>query len=305
MKIAKLPLSISGISLALAIVGNILLPYSILLRKICGILSGIVFLLFILRVIFNIEGAKKELESPIAFGILPTATMTLMLLCTYLPEVLQSFSKALWWVGVASHLLIMLTFIRKFVFTFDLKNVFPTWFVVTAGIIVASVTSPPMGFSVYGKIFFYIGLILYITVLPFVVYRLIKMPIAEAATPTMAIFAAPASLSIVGYSAIYSEPNKVFIGVLAAVAIISYIFALIKIIPCFKKQFFPTIAAFGFPFAISALAFRVANKILFQNSLILLNYIVKLTEILAILVVLYVIVRYLMFYLQASDPQQT
>ena len=47
----KIPIAVSGLSLALAALGNLLLPYGEVLRYCCGIFSTVIFCIFVLKLI--------------------------------------------------------------------------------------------------------------------------------------------------------------------------------------------------------------------------------------------------------------
>ena len=90
--IRSTPLAISGLSLAFAALGNLLLPYGIVFRYLCGFLSAILFILFALKVFLDSPHAKAEFKTPVPLSVLPTSTMALMLLSSYLLALPWKFS---------------------------------------------------------------------------------------------------------------------------------------------------------------------------------------------------------------------
>ena len=84
----------------------------------------------------------------------------------------------------------------------------PSWFIPPVGIIVAAVTSRGMQFDDLAHGLFLLGFSCYLTELPLMVYRLIfRECIPDAALPTFAVMAAPASLSLAGYLTVTDKPE--------------------------------------------------------------------------------------------------
>jgi len=84
--IKSIPMAICGLSLALAALGNLLLPlpHGQIIRYICGVLSLAVLIIFALKVFLDSPRAKEELKTPVPLSVLPTATMAIMLLSVYI-----------------------------------------------------------------------------------------------------------------------------------------------------------------------------------------------------------------------------
>ena len=106
----------------------------------------------------------------------------------------------MWIIGFALHIVLILWFTKKFVLNFKIKQVFPAWFIVYVGIVVGSVTGPAYKMAAVGQIAFWFGFVTYLILLPIIIYRVVKVQeMAEPTLPTLAIFAAPASLLLAGY----------------------------------------------------------------------------------------------------------
>ena len=98
----------------------------------------------------------------------------------------------------------------------------PSWFVPPIGIIVADVSfsgNPVLEPVANATLVF--GLLVYAVMLPIMVYRLIfSHEVPDAAKPTIAIMAAPASLSLAGYLTVTASPSPVIIGLLFGIAVL-------------------------------------------------------------------------------------
>lgn len=302
--IKKVPMAVSSLSLALAALGNLLLPYGKTIRYLCGVFSFLILCVFVVKLIFDTAHVKEELKNPVVFSIFPTSTMTLMLLLAYIRPYI-SFAVYIWYGTVILHIIIMVIFFKNFLAGFNLQFIFPSWFIACAGIAAASITSPAMGAAPIGQALFYLGFILYLIILPLVLYRMIKgKPIPEPARPTIAIFTAPVSLCLVGYLSAFKQPSISLVYLMFGIAVISYLYVSVNMISLLRLKFYPTYAAFTFPYVISAIAFKSANEFLTGDKYAYFSFAVKVSEWLAILVVVYVLIRYIMFFLSGPSQNQ-
>ncbi|MDR1249516.1 MAG: TDT family transporter [Treponema sp.] len=302
MKFVKsIPMAICGLSLALAALGNLLAQNNQPeLRGICCILSAAVLIIFLLKLVFHFPHANAELKTSIPLSVLPTSTMALMLLSVYVKDYLnENVAFVLWYVSIALHIFIMFLFVKRFIIGFKLGAVFPSWFITFVGIVVASVTAPAMNARPIGQIIFYIGFSFYFIALLLVVWRMLKVKLfPEPARPTIAIYTAPMSLCIVGYfqSFLPEQRNAALIYVMLGIAVISYLYVSIMMISLLKIKFYPTYAAFTFPYVISALAFRAGNNFLSAQGY---NFLAPLTPVsfwIAIAAVLFVVAHYVRYF---------
>ncbi|MCL2574723.1 MAG: TDT family transporter [Defluviitaleaceae bacterium] len=301
--IKAIPMATGGISLALAALGNLLLSlqHGETIRYICGVLSAIVLAIFALKLIFDWSHAKEELKTPVPLSVLPTATMAIMLLGTYIRPHMPEVALVVWYAALAVHVCVMLVFCKRFVFGFKLGTVFPSWFIAGVGIVAASVTAPAMGAVVIGQAAFYVGFVLYFAVLPLVVLRMNKVRVfPEPVRKTVAIFTAPMSLLVVGYFSSFvsqGQGNEVLVYVMLAIATISYIYVSCMMLQLLRIKFYPTYAAFTFPYVISAIAFRLgAGFLAARHGLDFLLIAADITMWIAVVVVAFVLVHYVKYF---------
>ena len=293
----KTPLGISGLSLSVASLGILLRPLGETFHYFCGLLSGIILCFFLLKVIIDFRKVAEELKASVPLSLLPTSTMTLMLLCTYLYPFFSDIADGLWFVAVIVHLLIMTLFIKRFIFRPTLQNVYPSWFVVGIGIIIATISSTTMHTQLLGQVFFYIGFVVYIVLLPLIIYRMIKLrPLPEPIRPTTAIFVAPPSMCLVGYCTVSATPALWLVCILLGVICVSYLFVSVRMVRLLQLRFYPSYAAFTFPYVIAATAIKTADGVLEANGIDLLAPVVPVTEVIAAAMVLYVLIRYVLHY---------
>ncbi len=304
-KIKKIPLPIAGLILALATSGNMLSYISNNIRYGFGIIAGILYILLIIKILTNLSSVKKDLENPVMITVMATFDMALMVLSTYIAILSMPVALGLWIVGIIIHCIIIVYVTIKYIVKFDIKKIFATYFVSYVGIIVASITSPVFKLQQLGKIAFYFGFIAYIILLPIVFYRVYKVKnIPEAAFPTCAIIAAPASLCLAGYvNSFGKDANPYFICGLGIFSIIMTIIGLTFIPKVVKGKFYPSFAALTFPFIISPFAMRLSSVYLKNNESFktmgdVFGFIYNIEVIFGIIIVAFVFLKYAQFILK-------
>ena len=254
--------------------------------------------MFTLRMIFDHRGILKDIENPAVFGVLPTYTMTIMLLSTYVIDYIGDAAMVIWLGAVAASFVIMFFFVKKFVLKFEIGKVFPSWMIIFVGYVVASATSSAFGMEELGKILFWSGFICYLVLLPLIAYRTLKVRnIPESLIPQITIFAAPANLCIVGcLSAFGGAPPETVLLILAALGVAVYVAVMAYLPVMLRIKFYPSYAAFTFPLVISTVSFYNlgVHYELLSNDVFVILWV--MTLIAAILIVLYVLVRYVIYF---------
>lgn len=296
----KYPVPIVGIMLGLAAAGNLVQSYGEVYRSIFGIISFILLILMIVKIIKFPKGVLESLENPVVASVFPTLSMGIMLLSTYCTTFAKSFAYIMWIIGVALHVVLILWFTKKFALNFNINKVFPSWFIVYVGIVVTSVTAPAYKMQNVGKIAFWFGFVTYLILLPIVIYRVVKIKgMPEPTLPTLAIFAAPASLLLAGYMKSFETKNIIMVWFLMSLSIIMYMIVVIMLFKLLKLKFYPSYSGFTFPLIISGISIKLTNGFLIKSgqAIPLLKYLVKLQEVVAVVITLYVLIIYIKFLL--------
>lgn len=296
--IKKLPIPIAGLMLALVACGNLVLSYGSIYRNIFGILSSIILLLLLIKIVKYPNKVRESLSNPVVSSVFPTLSMGIMLLSTYVKAFSNYLGFAMWILGLVLHMILIINFTRKFIFNFNIKNVFPSWFIVYVGIVVASVTGPAFGMESLGQALFWFGLISYFILLPIVIKRVFLVKeIPEPALPTIAIFAAPVALCLAGYMSSFQEKNMIIVWLLLIISQVSFFSVLLYLPRLLKLKFSPSYSGLTFPLVISGISLKLTNGFLINidNSIPILKFLVKFEEIMAILITLYVLIRYINF----------
>lgn len=293
-----IPLPIAGLMLALASTGNLVANYSPIYKNIFGAISAIIFICLVLKFFINPKSVIDDLKNPVIASVTPTFSMGVIILSTYIKPYSYKCAFMFWILGIIIHFVLMLYFTIKFIFKFDIKKVFPSYFIVYVGIVVVSLTAPNFNALTFGRTVFWFGFICYLILLPIVLYRvLVIKQLPKPTLPLITIFAAPASLCLAGYINSFEAKNSIIIGILLALSLITLITVIILLPKFLKIEFYPSYSAFTFPLVISAIALKASNKFLGSINMksSLLNYISKASEYIAIIIVLYVLIRYVHF----------
>lgn len=299
--IKNIPIPTAGVMLGLAALGNLLAPYSMIVKIICGILSALLGALLFAKIIKYPKLVHADLKgNPVLGSVFATFFMATMQLCTYVAPVLPVLSKAVWCLAVAAHIILIIWFSKNFVMNLEMKNVFPTYFIAYVGIVVGAVTSPVFNCIQLGIYIFYFGFAAYMLLLLLVTYRYIKMPPQEAAVkPLICIYTAPMSLSLAGYFAVIPEKSFLMITIMQICAQLLFFFILSLMPKLLRLPFYPSYAAFTFPFVITAIALKQSLAYYASMGVLLHDFFYCLyvfEAICATCIVVYVTIHYLNFF---------
>lgn len=296
--IKKVPVPLCGVMLGLAALGNLLQSYSEGIRYVCGIFAAFLLVLVLLKLIMFPQMIKEDMKNPIMASVAGTFPMALMLLSTYVKPFIGKGAYYIWLFAIALHVVLIVYFTVKFIAKLQMPKVFASYFIVYVGIVVASVTAPAYEKTSIGTVAFWFGFVTLVLLLILVTYRYVKFKeVPDLAKPLICIYAAPTSLCIAGYIQSVTPKSYGFILAMLVVATVIYIFALVKAVGYLKMPFYPSYAAFTFPFVISAIASKqtMACAANMGKPLPFLKYVVLIETVIAVILVVYTFVRYMGF----------
>ncbi|MCF2554561.1 TDT family transporter [Faecalicatena contorta] len=296
--IKKVPVPICGVMLGLAALGNLLQSYGESIRSVCGIVAAIILVLVLLKLIMFPKMIKEDMQNPIMASVSGTFPMALMLLSTYVKPFIGPAAMYIWLFAIALHIILIIYFTVKFILKLQLPKVFASYYIVYVGIAVAAVTAPAYEQPGIGTVAFWFGFVTLIALLVLVTVRYVKCPqVPEPAQPLICIYAAPTSLCIAGYVQSVTPKSKSFLLAMLVVATVLYIFSLVKAIGYLKLKFYPSYAAFTFPFVISAIATKQTMACLANmgQPMPVLQYAVLIETVIAVIFVAYTFIRFMGF----------
>lgn len=307
--IKKVPIPTAGVALGLAALGNLLQPYAEAAHAVCGLLALVLVGLLAAKIILFPSMIRDDLHNSILASVSATLFMSLMQLAGYLAPIAFVPAFCLWICAVAAHLSLMVGFSLRFIRRFKLHEVFPTYFICYVGIIVASVTSPTFGMEALGYVLFWLGFACYVVLFGLVSYRYLKHEIPEPARPLFCIYAAPMSLSLVGYLSASPDPSPLFVGVLLVLAQALLVVVVSRLPRLLALKFYPSYAAMTFPFVISATALAKGVEFLAASGAVLplpgvLQVLIGLETVFATVMVAYVLGHYARFFYERVEHPQ-
>ena len=296
--IKKIPIPICGVFLGLYGLGNLLQSYSEVIRTVCGIVATILMILFIVSVCADFGKFAENMKNPIMASVFCTFPMALMLFSTYYKPWLGGASKAIWYLAIVLHAVMIVYFTVRFMLRPSVPKIFASYFIVYVGIAMAAMTAPAFEAAGLGTVTFWFGLVTLLILLVIVTIRYIRIPEApDPAKPLICIYTAPASLCIAGYIQSVTPKSLTLLKCLWALATVLFVFACIKFIQYLKLPFFPSYAAYTFPFVISAIASKqlMMCSMNMGSPMTFLKPVVLIETVIATITMLYALVRYLIF----------
>lgn len=253
--IQRVPIPVCGVALGMAALGNLLQSGSQGIRNACGAISGLLLVLALLKAAFFPQLVREDLKNPVTASVSAAFPMALTLLSVYLQPWLGWGAYGLWLFALGLHAVILVCFTGRFLFKLKMEQVFASYFIVYVGIASSAVTAPAYGRQDLGAALVCFALAALTALFVLITWRYIRFPqTPESAKPLLCIYTAPTNLCIVGYIQSVETKSPALLLFLLGLAAPLYLFALRQAIRCLKMPFYPSYAAFTFPFVVSAVA---------------------------------------------------
>jgi len=301
--IKKVPVPLCGVMLGMAALGNLLQSYSEGVRYACGAVAAVLLVLVLLKLFMFPQMVAEDMKNPIMASVSGTFPMALMLLSVYAKPLIEGIAYYIWIFAILLHIALIVYFTVKFIFKLDMKKVFASYYIVYVGIAVAAITAPAYEKLAIGAAAFWFGFVSLLVLLVLVTVRYMNYKeVPQPAQPLICIYAAPASLCVAGYVQSVTPKSKTLLLAMFFLAFALYIFALIKAAGYLKLPFYPSYAAFTFPFVISAIASKQTMACLakMESPMPMLKYVVLIETVIATVLVIYTLIRFLMFIAEGS-----
>ncbi|MBY6107173.1 TDT family transporter [Ferrimonas balearica] len=302
-KFNRIPTPLAGLALGIASLGLCLdgrLGGDGQIQLGGAIIAAALLLSLLVKFVLNPGQLKLDVAHAVVGSVIPTFAMATMVISTSLYRFMPFGGQLLWLVAVALHLALLLGFLYHRAKEPGWHHMVPSWFVPPVGIIVAAVTCPSEAVKPLALVLLYGGMIAYAIMLPLMLYRLIfHTNVPDPAKPTIAIMAAPASLSLAGYLNLVSEPNALVVALLLGIALLMTALVYLAFFHLMRLPFSPGYAAFTFPMVIGATALYQCTKLFEHWGLsqhVVLHHLADAELLVATAVVSYVALRYLMAY---------
>ncbi len=304
MTLTKVPIPITGVALAIATLGVLYDLYGIPAHLALGIVSFLLLVLVFLKLLCVRGQIREVLASPVLTTVAGTLSMALIVLSGSLKPFSAPLAFAVFLFGVALHTALIGWFSCRFLFRMPAQQMVTTWLILYVGYASVSIVSPVFGLQgSLGYWVFWFSFILALILVPLLLWRYLAVrEIAEPAKPFICIFTAPAALCLVAYLRIAVEPATWLVWTLALLTFASLI-VVIGFLPKFLRlPFYPSYAAFTFPFVISAMAGRCFELYLARGGVdaSAWHWVAVGQTVLASVLTAYVFVRYAMAALRTA-----
>lgn len=300
--IAALALGLASLSWCWSIVAAV--PELQLIGALC---ASVLLCLLASKFMLAPKQLSTELANPIVGSVLPTAAMATMVISVALPTNLAYWC---WLLAVAVHLLLLGGFIWQQHKTFTLPRLIPGWFVPPIGLVTAVLTYPANAPFWLVNSIFWLGLTGYFLLLPLMLYRLLrKGALPDAAKPSLAVLAAPASLCLAAYLHFTAAPSPLLLGVLLVLALLMTSIVYVALPRLLCLPFTPAFAAYTFPLVIGATALFHVSRVFtlwqLDTLAVLIQRIAYLELGIATLVCTYVAIRFVCYIVVQWQQQCT
>ena len=225
-RLSRYPSPVGGLALGIASLGlawERVLPGTAIAEVAAGV-ATVLLGLMTLRFVLHPDTLARDLAHPVVGGVAPTYAMGWMIVSISIHQVNEVLGTLVWLGALGIHVGFLVVWARHQARSFHLARMVPSWFVPPVGIIVAAVSyrGPDTG-VLHGLavVALYFGMLSYAVMLPLMFYRFIfDENIPVAAMPTLAILAAPASLSLVGYLTLIEAPEPLPVILLEGIAVL-------------------------------------------------------------------------------------
>ncbi|KOO14232.1 C4-dicarboxylate ABC transporter [Vibrio xuii] len=266
-------------------------------------IASVLLAILAVKFLFHNHLLREDLAHPVVGSVVPTFAMGTMVVSASIGHFYPVAGDLVWLAAVGLHVVFLTSFVYHRAQSFELHHMVPSWFVPPVGIIVADVSfsgNPNLAMVAHVALVF--GIAAYAVMLPMMIYRfMFTHEVPDAAKPTMAIMAAPASLSLAGYLTVTAQPSPVIIGVLFGIAVLMTAIIYLAFFKLLCLPFSPGYAAFTFPMVIGSTAlFKLSAWMesvgVAQQYVEQVHWLAGLELVVATLVVGYVAARYFHFY---------
>ena len=259
-RLEKIPVPCIATFLSFLTLGNVYGGLGFVwLRYLIMALGTIFIVCYILKIAMFSGTCMKEYDMTIPASLYGAFSMVLMVLGSFYYEIGLPFGKIIWFIAVAIHCVHIIVFTIKHAFgkviiPKDFTNMVPSWFVTYNGWMVACVTGGKMNAGPILKFITIYGCIIYVVIVPFIIWRLLNVEIKNAAYHTMAVLLAPCSLCVVSLINVNGQNNGIVLTFMYICVLASLAFILYKLPDFFSFDFYPGFAGLTFPMAIGVVA---------------------------------------------------
>ncbi|MGA8010514.1 MAG: SLAC1 anion channel family protein [Thiomonas sp.] len=203
------------------------------------------------------DAIKEEFNHPVRISFFPAISISALLLSISFLHVLPGLSWALWWGGIALHLVFTVVIMSSWIHHshYQIQHSTPAWFIPVVGNILVPIAGMTHGSAEISWFFFSVGIVFWIVLLTIMMNRFFfHPPVPAKLLPTLFILIAPPAVGFLSYLALDGGVVDNFARVLFYVALFTTLLLFYQI-PQFRKvPFFMSWWAYSFPMAAITIA---------------------------------------------------
>ncbi|MBP6918892.1 MAG: hypothetical protein KBB94_08255 [Legionellaceae bacterium] len=260
LTLKRYPVSISGLALALASIGS---SWELMLRGIGSFIHVILLVISLAlslpvwaKILMYPKQLQDAIKDPVMVTALPTLTMLGMLYSDIVAYSNITLATLVLSIMLILHLILLINFIYYHIIKSNLEDYTPAWFIPTVGGGLACSAMAPMGYAEVSYTILCVASILFFVVLLAILLRFfIYGKVGHYKSPTLVVFAAPASICLSGYLSISNHPSTIITLFLASLVLLLVLFSyMLAFFIILKNKFSPLFSCLTFPLAMSTFA---------------------------------------------------
>lgn len=302
--IQKCPITVAGLILAFFSLGNL---WKALISKLFNLswlamgghylfaAAGLIFTAILLaKFILEPGQCFSMLKKPGMLASFTTVPMAMTIFAGYLGDTTPA-GWILWLSGLIIHFGIMLWFTWKFVLhNFSLKELSPSWYIVYVGLAICGFSSVNLATGFLGESTCIFSMICFALIFIGIILRYRKYGIDEMQEPLLCINSA-IGIVLISYLRDFDHPSMIIMWIGFIFSVLIWVWLMFHLYGWLKDPFFPSDAAFSFPFVVSAIASMETMKQLmnsgFHNVIMILVILQALIALIMALITAYRFVK--------------
>lgn len=206
-KLANMPISfftmsmgVFGLALALRAAG--FEAFSIGIGTLGIAVFSLLFICFTLKALRHPDALKAEWAHPVKLTFFPAASISVLLMATFLFDTHPEIARPIWVIGAAAQGVLTLVVISAWIShrAFGPGQLSPAWFIPAVGNVMAPLGGIALGYVELSWYFFAVGILFWLVLLTIVFNRLIfHDPMPGKLRPTIVILVAPPTLAFLAW----------------------------------------------------------------------------------------------------------
>lgn len=266
--------------------------------------GGFVWLLSLLKICCHFSVFKKEYLQMMPASLYAALAMLTAILGSYLHDYFPQLGLGLWYLAFFAQAGHILFFTWRYVIKdWQWSQFIPSWFVTYVGILVPVVVGGQFGNPVILNGLLIYGFLITLTLVPLMIFRLVRQKLPPETELTQTIFLAPLSLTLVSYLTLVSTPQTLVVASLAGTILLTLVWIACKLPNFLNRPFGIGFAALTFPLAIALVALFKVSQFYAQQKNVLLEHVYQqlfgILLFLTTVIIGFVVYQFILFYLRA------